>query len=175
MRKCAYLDLRRGNGWPRPEELEPYFLSPPGQCWDFESGNDNAGLAAEGVDGTEDPDPNDGYIDVDLDMWGHPDRGVFLIYSKWGGGVKEMCSSKGDLRRLREWVRSKRGARCCRLGCSSLMELPGRPSRNSWKQTASFQPALNGLPTAIFHGVHFPIAQPPQLLQNAIVVIRTGP
>ena len=109
MRKCAYLDLRRGNGWPRPEELEPYFLRPPGQCWGFKSGNDNAGLAAEGVDGTEDLDPNDGRIDVDLDMWGHPDLGVLLIHSKWGGGVKEMSSSKGDLTRLREWVRSKHG------------------------------------------------------------------
>ena len=39
-------------------------------------------------------------------MWGHPDLGVLLIYSKWGGGVKQMYSSKGDLSRLREWVRS---------------------------------------------------------------------
>jgi len=54
-------------------------------------------------------DPNDGRIDVDLDMWGHPDLGVLLIHSKWGGGVKEMSSSKGDLTRLREWVRSKHG------------------------------------------------------------------
>jgi hypothetical protein len=44
-----------------------------GQCWAFKSGNDNAGLAAEGVDRTEHLDPNDGRIDVDLDMWGHPD------------------------------------------------------------------------------------------------------
>src|SRR4029453_2374860 len=84
MRKCAYLDLRRGNGWPSPEELEPYFLRPPGQCWAFESGNDNAGLAAEGVDGTEDLDPNDGRIDVDLDMWGHPDLGARSFYPKGG-------------------------------------------------------------------------------------------
>jgi hypothetical protein len=109
MRKCAYLDLRRSNGWPRPEELEQYFLGPPRQRWAFESGNDNAGLAVEGVDGTEDKERHEGRIDVDLDMWGHPDLGVLLIYSKWGGGVKEMCSSKGDLTRLRERVRSKQG------------------------------------------------------------------
>ena len=106
MRKCAYLDLRRSNGWPRLEELEPYFLKPRGQCWALKSGNDNAGLAAEGVDGTEDLDPNDGRIDVDLDMWGHSDLGVLLIYSKWGRGVKEMCSSKGNLTRLRERMRA---------------------------------------------------------------------
>src|SRR5262245_38933707 len=68
MRKSTYLDLRRSHGWPKPEELEPYFLGPPGQRWAFENGNDNAGLAAEGVDGTADLDPNDGRIDVDLDM-----------------------------------------------------------------------------------------------------------
>src|SRR5262245_31232823 len=109
MRKSTYLDLRRSHGWPKPEELEPYFLGPPGQRWAFENGNDNAGLAAEGVDGTADLDPNDGRIDVDLDMWGHPYLGVLLIYSEWGGGSKEMYSSKGNLARLREWVRSKHG------------------------------------------------------------------
>jgi len=109
MRKCAYLDLRRINRWPRSEELEPYFLGSAKQRWAFESGNDNAGLAVEGVDGTEDMEPNEGRVDVDLDMWGHPDLGVLLIYSKWGGGVKEMCSSKGDLRRLHERVHSRQG------------------------------------------------------------------
>jgi hypothetical protein len=88
MRKCAYFDLRRSNGWPRPAELERYFLGPSRQRWAFESGNDNAGLAVAGVDGTEDMVPNEGRIDVNLDMWGHPDLGVLLIYSKWGGGVK---------------------------------------------------------------------------------------
>jgi Immunity protein Imm1 len=54
-------------------------------------------------------EPHEGRIDVDLDMWGHPHLGVLLIYSKWGGGLKEMRSSKGDLVRLRERVRSKQG------------------------------------------------------------------
>jgi len=39
-------------------------------------------------------------------MWGNPELGVLLIYSKWGGGLKETYSSIGDLTRLREWVRS---------------------------------------------------------------------
>jgi len=109
MRRTTYLDLRRRNGWPNPKELEPYFLGPPAQRLAFESANDNAGLAAEGVDGTEDLDTNEGRIDVDLDMWGHPELGVLLVYSKWGGGSKQMYSSKGDVSRLREWVRSKHG------------------------------------------------------------------
>jgi hypothetical protein len=141
MRKCAYLDLRRSNGWPRPEELEPYFLRPPGQCWAFKSGNDNAGLAAEGVDGTEDLDPNDGRIDVDLDMWGYPDLGVLLVYSKWGGGMKEMCSSKGDLTRLRQRVRSKQGTL---LPVGLFL-----PHGTAWKAVKEFMEADGELPSSI--------------------------
>jgi len=106
MRKRAYFDVFDGRGWPSPKDLERYFLAPPGQRWTFDGGNDNWGLTAEGVDGTEHLEINKGRIDIDLEMWGHPDFGVLLIYSKWGGGLKQMYSSKGDLRRLREWVRS---------------------------------------------------------------------
>jgi hypothetical protein len=56
------------------------------------------------VDGTEQLEPDEGRIDVDLDMWGHPELGILVIYSKWGGRVKQMYSSNGDLSRLREWI-----------------------------------------------------------------------
>jgi Immunity protein Imm1 len=141
MRKCAYLDLRRGNGWPKPAELERYFLGPPRQRWAFESGNDNAGLAVEGVDGTEDMEPNEGRVDVDLDMWGHPDLGVLLIYSKWGDGAKEMCSSKGDLRRLHERFRSKQGTL---LPVGLFI-----PHGTAWKAVKEFMEADGELPTSI--------------------------
>ena len=106
MRKRVYFDVFDGAGWPSPSQLEPYFLAPPGQRWTFDTGNDNWGLNAEGVDETEHLEANKGRIDVGLEMWGHPDLGVLLIYSKWGGGFKNLYSSKGDLSRLREWVRS---------------------------------------------------------------------
>src|SRR5262249_2028944 len=109
MRKSTYLGSRRRSGWPNPRELKPYFLGPSGQRLALETGSDNVGLAAEGTDGTEDLDPDEGRIDVDLDMWRNPELGVLLIYSKWGGGLKKMYSSKGDLSRLREWVCSKHG------------------------------------------------------------------
>jgi hypothetical protein len=86
--------------------LERYFLAPPGRRWFFETENDSACLAAEGVDGTEHLEADKGRIDVDLDMWGNPEHGVLLIYSKWGGGLKQTYSSKGDFARLRERVRS---------------------------------------------------------------------
>lgn len=106
MRKWTYFDKRDHEGWPEPEELAPYFLAPSGQQWFHTSGNDTAGLEAEGVDGTEHLAPGEGRIDIDLYMWGTPDLGALLIYHKYGGGLNEAYSSKGDLRRLREWVRS---------------------------------------------------------------------
>jgi hypothetical protein len=106
MKKRAYFHTFWGKGWPDLKWLEPYFLSAPGERWFFESGNDSAGLTAEGVQGTEHLSAGQGRIDIDLDMWGHPELGVLLIYSKWGGGYKEKFSSKGDMSRIREWVRT---------------------------------------------------------------------
>ena len=106
MRKDMYFASRRSEGWANPKELERFFLAPPGQQWFFETENDSGGLKAEGADGTEHLEANKGRIDIDLAMWGNPDLGVLLIYSKWGGGLKQTYSSKGDLSRLRELVRS---------------------------------------------------------------------
>src|SRR5215470_5820266 len=106
MRKTTYFASRRSEGWPSPLQLEHYFLAPPGQRWFFETGNDGGRFVAEGVDGTEHLQPNKGRIDIDLTMWGNDDLGVMLIYAKYGGGYDEMYSSKGDLTRLRQWVRT---------------------------------------------------------------------
>jgi hypothetical protein len=106
MRKRSYFASERSEGWPSPRELEHYFLAPPGQRWFFETENDSARFAAEGVDNTEHLQPNRGRIDIDLQMWGNDDLGVLLIYSKYGGGHREMYSSKGDLTRLRDLVRT---------------------------------------------------------------------
>jgi hypothetical protein len=106
MRKRAYFASCMSDRWPSLRDLERYFLGPPGQRWFFETENDSGSFTAEGVDGTEHLQANKGRIDIDLQMWGNPDLGVLLIYSKWGGGHKETYSSKGDLRRLREWTRS---------------------------------------------------------------------
>jgi len=106
MRKKAYFASCLSKGWPDVNELEHYFLAPRGHRWFFETRNDSGSLTAEGADGTEHLEEGKGRIDIDLQMWGHPDLGVLLIYSKWGGGLKLTYSSKNDLRRLREWVRS---------------------------------------------------------------------
>lgn len=107
MSKSAHFHTYWGKGWPDATWLEPYFLSPPGQRWFFESGGDSAGLTADGLEGTEHLDPADpARIVLHLDMWGHPDHGVLLMYEKIGGAYDELYSSKGDLARLKEHVRS---------------------------------------------------------------------
>ncbi len=106
MRKTTYFASRPGEGWPRPEQIARYFLEPPAKRWFFETRNDSAKFDGEGVEGTEHLEPNKGRIDIRLMMWGHPTLGVLLIWSKWGGGHQQTYSSKGDLSRLRELVRS---------------------------------------------------------------------
>jgi hypothetical protein len=52
---------------------------------------------------------NTGRIDIHLTIVGHPDLGVLLNYRKWGGGLKDTYYSKGDQRRLLEWIRTMHG------------------------------------------------------------------
>lgn len=107
MRKHAYFHTYRGSGWPSQDFLKPYFRKPEQDFgWFPESGNDSGGLDLFGVDGTAHLPEGKGRIDIRLDMWGNSELGVLLIYSKVGGGHVEGYCSKGDLSRLREWVRS---------------------------------------------------------------------
>jgi hypothetical protein len=106
MRKTTYFDPFPRDGWPEPKELEPYFLASKGREWSYAGGNDNWGLGAEGLHGTENLQAYRDRVDVRLRMWGNPEHGVLLIYQKWGGGHNDAFSSKGDLRRLRDLVRT---------------------------------------------------------------------
>ena len=141
MKKITYLASRRVQGWPGPKELEHYFLAPPGQRWFFETENDSGSLRAEGVDGTEHLEANKGRIDIALQMWGNPDLGVLLSYSKWGGGYEQMYSSKGDLSRLREWVRSTHD--------TSLPVGLFIPFAEAWKAVKEFIETAGQLPKSI--------------------------
>ncbi len=105
LKKETYFDRLRGRGWPQLSQLEPFFLSPPEKCWSYLGGNDNWGLSAKGVHDTEHLPFGRGRIDIELEMWGNPQLGVLIIYSKMGGGYKDVFTSKGDLNRLGELVR----------------------------------------------------------------------
>ena len=108
-RKKAYFASEILKSWPESKELEPFFLAPPGNEWFFHTNNDSGSFTLEGVDGSEHLERNKGRIDIDLQMWGNRDHGVMLIWSKWGGGVEEMFTSKGDMSRLREYVTTMHG------------------------------------------------------------------
>ena len=90
--------------WPRPEDIEHYFLEPPGQRWFFETGNDGAVFNAKGVDGSDKLPPEQGLTYLELTMDGDPDLGVLLGWSKWNRHQGLYYYSKGDLARLREFV-----------------------------------------------------------------------
>src|SRR5262245_443229 len=109
MSKDTYFDKLRGSGWPSPNEMEHYFLSASGRRQAFDTRNDCWGFSAEGVDGTEHLQANKGRIDIRLTTVGNPGHGVLLQYVKAGGGRRDVHYSRGDLKRLREWARTKHG------------------------------------------------------------------
>ncbi|HEY4142340.1 MAG TPA: hypothetical protein VGM57_13055 [Pseudolabrys sp.] len=106
MRKRSDFNSEHSFDWPEPEKLRPYFLSSPDTRWFFKTGNDSAFLAMEGLSGTDHLLSGAGRIDVRLEMYGHPELGILLYYLKTGSADKGAFSSKGDLSRLREWVRT---------------------------------------------------------------------
>ncbi|MBM3544614.1 MAG: hypothetical protein FJX44_08950 [Alphaproteobacteria bacterium] len=107
MRKRTSFERLERQGWPNPEALKPYFFGPPGEEWFHTGGNDSAALWAEGLYGTENEDHLAGCrVDLDFYIYGIPGLGVLLIYHKYGGGYQEAYTSKGDMSRLKEWVRN---------------------------------------------------------------------
>ena len=123
MRKSSYFDSRDREGWPDPLKLKPYFFAPPGEEWFHTGGNDTAGFEAKDVDEAPMLAPNR-RINIQLYMCGVPSLGVLLIYDKWAVGKKESYSSKGDLCRLKEWVRNCTTPHY-RLDCSSRSRVRG--------------------------------------------------
>jgi hypothetical protein len=130
-----------GPGWPRPEQLEHYFLGPLEQRWPFENGQDCLGFSALGADGTEQLPEGKGRIDIRLTMVGNLDHGVLLHYRKAGGARDESYYSRVDLGRLREWVKTKDG---------DLMPIGFFiPYEMAWKAVKEFIETDGTLPTSI--------------------------
>jgi hypothetical protein len=141
MGKRAYFDPFVGEGWPTPSMLKPYFLGTSGRPSSFESDNDCWGLSVEGRDGTEHLQPADGRIDVRLTMVGHARFGVLLYYYQHAKGHHDSYYSKGNLSRLREWVRTKQ---------DDLMPIGMFvPFENAWSAVKEFMETEGALPRSI--------------------------
>lgn len=106
MRKRTWFPLLPYEGWPRPQDIESYFLTSPGRklLWNRA---DSYGFRAIGVDGTEQLELGKGRVDTDLAVWANLKLGMLLIHSKLGGGHREVFSSVGNTRLLHEWTRSR--------------------------------------------------------------------
>lgn len=104
--KHAYFASRPIKGWPRPEEIEHYFLKPAEQAWFFETGNDTAGFDADGIDGTAHLEARQARSNVSLSLAAHPRLGVLLQWSKWDGQLNYLYYAKGHSGRMREFVRN---------------------------------------------------------------------
>jgi hypothetical protein len=73
--------------------------------------HDGGSFFIVGLYGTENLLPQTGLVKAALYMCMNPDHGVKLQYSRWDGRIKEMSTShsKGDLKKLEEFVRSFHG------------------------------------------------------------------
>lgn len=141
MRKDCYFGDFNEASWPPPEELKKYFLD-GGRLWISPGGNDGWGLEVQGLYGTESL-PRRESVNVNLRMTGNPRYGVTLQYDKWDGRIqrKQSYNSKGDLSRMREFMRSLHGD----LLCLGLFV----PFDDAWKAVKEFMETGGELPSNI--------------------------
>jgi hypothetical protein len=108
MIKTTYFLDHSGFGWPDEKWLAPYFLTSAGRQTAFGIDNDCWGVTAECVEGTEHL-PREKQIDIDLTILGNPDLGVLLFYERWSATDGKVFYSKGNMKMLRRWVKTKHG------------------------------------------------------------------
>jgi hypothetical protein len=108
MRKTTYFRDYEEEGWPDPAWLAPYFLTPSGRHRAFGLTNDCWGINLDGIEGTEHLPAFNGRIDIHLTIVGHPDVGVSLGYQRFADDGLDLYS-KGDLGKLREYLRTMHG------------------------------------------------------------------
>jgi hypothetical protein len=104
MRKQAFFDDHWGKGWPDLKIMEACFLDPVRRAQLFARERDGGSFFVE----TGSPDSTASEVKSALYLHMNADHGVKLVYSRWDGRIqrKDDYDSKGDLTRLREFVRS---------------------------------------------------------------------
>lgn len=142
MHKRAYFNEYRGDGWPTVERLQSIFLTALGKDGFGNHDNDSWGFDVEGLHGTEGLPQRDS-VNVHLYLTGNPDHGVTLQYDRWDGRIhrRDSYNSKGDLSRLREFVRSLHGTP---LSLGLFI-----PFETAWKAVKEFIETDGELPTSI--------------------------
>ena len=129
--------------WPEPKMLEPYFLGEKGRRWVFEKDTDQAALVAEGAEGTEHLGRNEGRVDIDFFLVGHPSIGVQLTHRriKRGSGRNESFSSISNTAYLDRYYRDRYGS----LIAIGLFI----PFEDAWRAVKEFLETDGALPKSI--------------------------
>jgi hypothetical protein len=111
MTKRTYFADLSGPNWPVPRDLERYFKGRNGASWPTRGGNDEWGLSAEGLYGTDMLADKFDKVNVHLYLTGYSELGVSLHYSRWDGRTKQKFDreSEGDMRRATDIVYSLQG------------------------------------------------------------------
>ena len=113
MSKTAIFAGDVSEGWPEPQDIARYFLTPSGQRSFLETGDDSGLFTVDGIEGTDHlEDTSCGRKEVNLWLTAHPAFGVMLQWSKWDGKQHQDYHSSGDLTRLREAIPSSHGSKC---------------------------------------------------------------
>lgn len=108
MQKDAAFDDHWGEGWPDLSNIKACLTDPKRRKEFFAKGRDGGNFSIDGLYGTEGLPDRGGLVAATLYLHMHPDHGATLQYSKWDGRVRKqfVFYSKGDLSRIREFVRS---------------------------------------------------------------------
>ena len=110
MKKVTSFRGYDGPGWPNQKWLEPFFLTSAGRREVFGVRNNEWGLRARGVDGTEDL-PFDKEINITLHIIGKPDLGVLLVYDRMSATDGYSYYSVGDPKMFRTLVKATQVSR----------------------------------------------------------------
>jgi Immunity protein Imm1 len=108
VKKEAAFDNHWGKGWPEIRIVEQNLSDPEKLAQLFAQGRDGGCFSIEWTYDKNNSAPQSELVGATLYMHMNPNHGIKLQYSKWDGrtGEKKTYHSKGDLTRLKEFVRS---------------------------------------------------------------------
>jgi len=97
-----------GNGWPDISAVEKGLADPEKLAQLFAKGRDGGCFSIEWIYDKDDSIPQTGLVGAILYMHMNPEHGIKLQYSGWDRRTakRETYHSKGDLTRLKQFVRS---------------------------------------------------------------------